>query len=304
MNSRVAYSFIAGLPLLLLSCQTALPNFRITVQTVPAGTTQLEIAAYVNNVMAMQTPTVAVTGPSSSLTVGLSLGGTLSGDKTAISVAARRADGCLLAVGTSATTALPSDTGTDVTVALSTPSPAVSDTVCLSQPPVILAALRSQQGPLNNMTYSVFVQGWGFPADAQVTVKSTGQVLCSSSGCTQACNDSCTGMMGCSMNNGSSCMTNCTVQTDVLHTGPALIQLNLEPSNNNLQQQSTDMGTGTTQLPDMGTSAGSCNYIQPVDLLQLISQPLKITLTSADGNTTLATFTETPVFPSMTKTTM
>jgi hypothetical protein len=90
--------------------------------------------------------------------------------------------------------------------------------------------------------------------------------------------------MGMAGPGNGSCLTNCTIATadsDILHSGPALVEVDLDPGKNVLQQSAMSGGEGEGQ------------FVQPIDLLQLLSQPLQITLTNPDGATT--SFEETPL---------
>ncbi len=69
------------------------------------------------------------------------------------------------------------------------------------------------------------------------------------------------------------CLTDCsitTVTSDAVHSGPGLILVSLDPTLNNLQDPQSS-GTG---------------LVQPIDLLQLLSQPLQITVTNPDQKST------------------
>lgn len=257
------------LGLFLLGC--SVPEYRIRVTSVPKDTAQLQVAAYVGGAIAADSPSFAVAGPLDSFTFGLDLSGVPEG-QAAISVAARRADGCLLAVGTS-TEVPPSSAGTDATLSLVAPEPAVTPAVCQAAPPVTLAVIRSQQGPLQSIHYSLLLQGWGFAPTATVAIRSTASVQCAAgSACNAACSSACTGNgMGMGGPGSGVCLTECAVAADaadIVHSGPALIQVNLEPGKNILQ------------LPPAPGSGGS--FVQPIDLLQLLSQPLRLTVTNPD----------------------
>lgn len=253
----------------LLGC--SVPEYRIMVTSIPKDTAQLQVAAYVGGAIAADSPKFAVTGPLDSFTFGLDLGGVPEGQAT-ISVAARRSDGCLLAVGTR-TEVPPSSTGADAVLPLVEPEPAVAAEVCKAASPVTLAVIRSQQGPLQSIHYSLLLQGWGFQPTATVAIRSTASVQCATgSACNAACTASCTGT-GIGMGGPGSgvCLTDCAVvaePSDIVHSGPALIQVNLEPEKNILQ------------LPPAPGSGGL--FVQPIDLLQLLSQPLRFTVTNPD----------------------
>ena len=202
--------------------------------------------------------------------------------QAAISVAARRADGCLLAVGTQ-TELPPVGSGVDGPLELVVPAPAVSTEVCTAAPPVVLAVVRRQQGPLSAIRYSLLLQGWGLSPRAKVSIRSTALVQCATgSACNTACPTACSGGTGTGTGMGGpgsgTCLTDCAIavdDTEVLHTGPALIEVDLDPRKNVLQS---------------ATAPGSGPIVQPVDLLQLLSQPLKITIQDPAGSA--VTFTE------------
>lgn len=255
--------------LFLFGCQV--PEYRIQVTNIPKDTAELQVAAYVQGAIAADSPSFAVTGPRASFTFGLDLSGVPEGE-AALSVAARRADGCLLAVGTSAAVP-PSSTGSDAPLQLVAPDPAVATTVCKAATPVILAVIRSQQGPLQSIHYSLLVQGWGFQPTAKVSIQSTASVQCAAgSACNSACTSACVGPgMGMGGPGSGTCLTDCAVvadESEIVHSGPALIQVNLDPNKNILQ------------LPPAPGSGGQ--FVQPIDLLQLLSQPLRLTVKNPD----------------------
>ncbi len=69
----------------------------------------------------------------------------------------------------------------------------------------------------------------------------------------------------------NTCLTDCSVQVDpnaIIHAGPALIQIPLDPSLNVLQSTATQPRVG---------------------LLDLVSRPLKITVTNPDGSNVVFT---------------
>lgn len=253
----------------LLGC--GVPEYRIQVTSIPKDAAQLQVAAYVGGAIAADSPMFAVTGPRDSFTFGLDLSREPEGLAT-ISVAARGADGCLLAVGTR-TDVPPSSTGTDAALALVEPEPAVPAEVCRAASPVTLAVVRSQQGPLQSIRYSLLLQGWGFQPTATVAIRSTASVQCAAgSACNSACTAPCTGNgIGMGGPGNGVCLTSCQVvadPSDIVHRGPALIEVNLEPAKNILQ------------LPPAPGSGGA--FVQPIDLLQLLSQPLRLTVTNPD----------------------
>lgn len=261
------------------------PAYTIEVQNVPAGATQLEVRAYAQGILAKNTPIVPVEGPRDSFTFGLNLGPALSGDPK-VSVAARRDDGCILAVGTSAASAA----GSSNVLSLVAPDPAVNDSVCKGQPPLILSAIRRQEGPLTNMRSSMLLYGWGFEPTTEVHLQSPFPVECdqSDAGCVAACPTETT----CSFKQASDgstvtvpCRTDCVVQAEVVHTGPALIELNFDSSKNFLKE-----GTFVTS----GTS-GMSMTTRSIDLLQLLSGPLNVTLTLPSDSTFSLKYSEIPM---------
>lgn len=277
-RSASAIALYAGFGLLLWGCQV--PEYRLKVTSIPSDTAELQVAAYVQGAIAADSPSFAVTGPRDSFTFGLNLSAVPEGE-AAISVAARRADGCLLAVGTS-TAVAPSSTGADAVLSLVAPEPAVTTAVCQAAPPVTLAVIRSQEGPLRSIQYALRLQGWGYQPTANVSIRSTASVQCATgSACNAACTSLCAGgVMGMGGPGNGTCLTDCAVgieEADLVHSGPALIQVNLQPGRNVLQ------------LPPAPGSGGS--FVQPIDLLQLLSQPLRVTVTNPDGSQN--TFEET-----------
>lgn len=267
----------ALLALSLAAC--GVPDHRISVNGIPAKTAQLQVAAYVDGALTADTPTFAVTGPRDRFTFGLNLPAT-SGAPPTISVAARDASGCLLAVGTQ-TELPPASSDTDGQLDLSVPEPAVGADACTAAPPVLLAAIRRQAGPLSALRYSLLLQGWGLAPATRVSIKSTALVQCATGSlCNTACPTACTGGMGGMGGPGSgTCLTGCALtlaDSDIIHVGPALIEVNFDPARNILQS-----------LAAQGSGAP---LMQPIDLLQLLSQPLQITLTDPNGAT--VTFTE------------
>lgn len=262
----------------LFACEV--PQYRIDVLDIPEGTVNLEVAAYAQNEIAADHPTFAVTGPRDSYTFGLDLPAVPEGQAN-ISVAARRADGCLLAVGTLAAL-LPESDGSLIPLPLSAPQSAVETDVCTAAPPVILAVTRHQDGPLQSISYSLLIAGWGFQPTATVTIASTASVQCATgSACNSVCPTTCSGTgMGMGGLPGSgTCLTDCRVTADdaeLVRRGPGLIEVDLDPQKNVLQE---------------GAAPGSgAQFVQPIDLLQLLSQPLRITVKNPDQAAT--TFTE------------
>lgn len=271
---RHAYVLKLALGLFLLGC--GVPEYRIKVEGIPQDTVQLQVATYVLGSIAIDSPTFDVLGPRDSYTFGLNLTGVPEGEAT-ISVGARRADGCLLAVGTRVSVP-PESNGSDAELPLIVPTPAITTATCTADPPVILAVLRSLEGPLQTIRYSLLLQGWGFQPAATVSVHSTASVQCATgSACNEACPTACTSTgMGTGGPGSGTCLTGCTVkisESDVVHSGPALIQVNLDATKNLLQQ------------PSMTGSGGA--FVQPIDLLQLLSQPLQITVTNPDQKASL-----------------
>ena len=261
------------------------PEYRINVTAIPDGTTQLQVAAYRAGTIAQDSPTFAVTGPRDSFSFGLNLDGVESG-QAAVSVAARREDGCILAVGTRSP--LPdAATGGDAELDLATPSPAVSTAACTQDPPVILSVIRRQEGPLQSIRFSLLLQGWGFQPAAALSIQSTALVQCATgSDCNTACPTTCSGM-GMAGPGSGTCLTDCKVATadsDSQHSGPGLVEIDLDPAKNLLQRR------------DAATENGG-QFVQPIDLLQLLSQPLKLTLTNPDGTAT--SFEESPLAMTM-----
>lgn len=269
---RHTYVLELALGLFLLGC--GVPEYRIKVEGIPQDTVQLQVATYVQGTIATDSPTFEVVGPRDSYTFGLNLTAVPEGQAT-ISVSARRADGCLLAVGTR-NSVPPTSDGSDAELPLVAPTPAITTAACTAEPPVILAVLRSQTGPLQTIQNSLLLGGWGFEPAATLSIHSTAEVQCAmGSACNTACLTPCTGT-GMGGTGSGTCLTGCTVTigaTDVVHSGPALIQVNLDLAKNILQQPPL---AGSGEAP-----------VQPIDLLQLLSQPLQITVTNPDQKTAL-----------------
>lgn len=280
MHRRELLALIGPLGL-LLGAGCGVPDYRVSVTGIPEGTAQLQVAAYVQGALAADTPVFELTGPREHFTFGLNLSPDLSAGGTAqqaaISVAARRADGCLLAVGTQ-TELPPVGSGVDGQLELVVPAPAVTTEVCTATPPVVLAVVRRQQGPLSAIRYSLLLQGWGLSPASKVSIRSTALVQCATgSACNTACATACSGGTGMGTGMGGpgsgSCLTDCAIAVDdaeVVHTGPALIEVNLDPRKNVLQS-ATAPGSGGP-------------IVQPIDLLQLLSQPLRITVQDPAGS--------------------
>lgn len=271
--------------LFLLCC--GVPEYRINVTGIPAEAVQLQVASYVQGAIAADSPVFALGQPRPSFSFGLNLDGTQEAEAT-VSVAARRADGCILAVGTAGS--LPqSASGADIALPLFAPAPAVSTAACTAAPPVILAAIRRQEGPLAAISYTLQVQGWGFQPTATLSVQSTASVQCAAgSSCNTACKSACTALgMGMGGPGSGTCLTDCTVgidEVDLVRSGPALIQVNLAPEKNILQQ---------VLVP--GNSGGL--FVQPIDLLVLLTQPLRITVTNPDLTQVVFQETGQPTLP-------
>src|SRR5262245_20548226 len=138
--------------LFLLGCNGLVPQYRVEVQYIPTGTASLQVAVYIEGRLARDSPTFEVAGPRDVFSFGLNLGDMLAGEPT-VSVAARGADGCLLAVGTSDPSSRPS-TFSSVEIPLVVPDPPVAAAVCKSPPPLILAAIRRDSGPLQSIRFS------------------------------------------------------------------------------------------------------------------------------------------------------
>lgn len=269
-KSRLVRRALApGTGCLLLGC--GVPEYRINVTNIPAEAVQLQVATYGQQGIAADSPAFALSGSRSSFSFGLNLEGE-SAERATVSVAARRADGCLLAVGTK--DALPqSASGEDIALPLVVPEPAVSTATCTAAPPVILAVIRRQEGPLLSIRYGLQVQGWGLSPKASLTLQSTARVQCATgSSCNSACPTACAAGGGAVGGPGSgTCLTDCTVridEADLGRSGPALIQVNLDPEKNILQQGAAPGSGGT--------------LVQPIDLLLLLTQPLRITMTNPD----------------------
>ena len=155
----------------------------------------------------------------------------------------------------------------------------VSDDMCRANPPVVLAAIRHQEGPLQKLTFSLELQGWGFMPGATVAIKSTANAQCSTTACLNACPKDCTGtpmVLGAGMPTVY-CKTDCVVQladNPVTYLGTTLMKVAFDPMKNALQSPNRDM----TKMQG-----------QAVDLLLLLSQPLVITVTNPDGASTVFT---------------
>jgi hypothetical protein len=270
---------LGALGLLFAGCDGA-PAYTIEVQNVPEGTTALEVSAHVGGALAKNTPTVAWNGARESFTFGLNLGRGLQGEP-AISVAARREDGCILAVGTGKVAAGSSN----LKLAMIVPEPGVSDDTCKAQPPVILSAIRRQEGPLTNMHSSMLIYGWGFKPNANVVLKSPFPVQCDASNV--ECAAACPTLTTCAFKDFASgnlisipCRKDCTVQKEIVHSGPALIQLDFDSSKNFLQEGTVD----TAGSPGMS--------VRSVDLLQLLSGPLEVSLSDPEDASISLKFSE------------
>lgn len=264
----------------LAGCDGA-PAYTIEVQNIPENTARLEVAAYVGGALAKNTPTVQFTGSRESFTFGLNLGKQLAGDPS-VSVAARREDGCILAVGT-ASGSTPG--ATNLRLSMVTPEPGVSDTDCKKSPPIVLSAIRRSEGPVSNMHASMLLYGWGFKPAAAVTLKSPYPVQCedSNESCVKACPTKTTCAVRDAVQNTTvqvSCRTDCTLDHTAVRSGPALIELSFDSTKNLLQKGTFD----TTGNPEMN--------VRSVDLLQLLSGPLNITLTDPDDSASKITFSE------------
>jgi len=277
---------IGALGLLFAGCEGA-PAYTIEMQNVPEGTTHLEVSAYVAGALAKNTPTVPFNGSRESFTFGLNLGRGLQGEPS-ISVAARREDGCILAVATGKAAVGSSN----LKLPMITPEPGVSDATCKAQPPVILSAIRRQEGPLANMRSSMLIYGWGLKPNANIVLKSPYPVQCdvSNTECATACPTATT----CTFKDFASgnvinipCRTDCTVKAEVVRSGPALIQLEFDSSKNFLQEGTFD----ATGSPGMN--------VRSVDLLQLLSGPLDINVSDPDDSSINLKFSEAGQFGPM-----
>lgn len=284
---------IAGL-VGVLSHGCGSPEFRVDVQTIPESTTQLEVAAYVGGALVSYPSLFEVAGPAESFSFGIRLSDGLSGDTT-ISVAARDAQGCILALGT-ADPAKGSTLATKVTVPLTVPNPAFTDPVCKIGQPVIMAALRREEGPLSNLQNSIVLQGWNFQPNASVTMTSSAIEFCNTNAadCLTRCPSRCaftvgmrvdnmggqTDMGASDMGTSNECVTGCAVVPTLNARGPALLEMNLDSSLNTVVSNTDPKATTTSSTPQIS-----------IGLLSLISQPLTITVSNPDQTKTPA-FTE------------
>lgn len=269
MKSRRVLTFVTILSSsFLFGCDALLPEFRVTVEGVPQQTTRLQIAAYVGEKLTQDDAEVAVTGPQERFSFGVNFKDKLHNSEATLSVAARRADGCILAVGTSGVED-PTFSVTDVTIPLSEPMPALNDgdVACKNGPMTVLSVRRRQEGPYQGTLFSLLVSGWGFDRGIKASVQSTAAVTCSKGQtCETLCqldpNDRC----GQVLSSSATCRTSCDMLLTVVPLGPGLVQI------------------------DLHSSMELLNKAPVVDFSTLIAAPLTVSLQNENGQ--MVTFTE------------
>jgi hypothetical protein len=256
---------VTSLTALIAGCSAFVPEYRVEVLDVPTGTVRLQVATYVNGALTSDSPTVDVQGPRDRFMFAINLTGMLQGADAVISVAAVNASSCLLAVGTSGSVHA-SDSGTDVSLALVKPNPELAAGECRTPSLTILALIRTLQGPLKDLDnhFSLQVQGWGFQPTADVTVRSAYPVNCSGdAACIARCPNTTPGGL----------RTSCALTADVVHAGPALLELRFDAKKNQLRTVDSVYG-----------------FIQLVD-----RTPLTVTVTNPGTPAASTSFSETPI---------
>lgn len=259
--------------MLASGCDGILPEFRITVTGVPEQTTRLQIAAYVGDILTQDDAEVAVSGPQEQFSFGVNFKDMLHNTEASLSVAARRDDGCILAVGTSGVER-PTLAVTDVTIPLSQPMPKLEDgdVACKAAPLTIVSVLRRQEGPYQGTLFSLQVAGWGFQKGLTATVRSTASVACESGQtCTSRCVRDQTESCVRQISSSAQCYHNCDMDMTLVPVGPGLVQI------------------------DLHSSMELLNTSPVVDFSSLIASPLAITLQNPDGQ--IVNFTEISKYP-------
>lgn len=265
----------------------AIPEYRLTVNNIPAGATELRMAAFLLGMTpdTYASPQEQVSTPipanRTSLSTTISLGPNLGQPtNTVFGVVARDGAGCILATGET-TPAQPSASVTDIALQLAAIHyPTAAPDRCRSDGPIIADVLRQERGVFGRTDFHLLIRGWGFlPSDMNQVFSEfpipDGQ--CRFSSCTARCTgtvDPCSPPPGFS---GTTCRSHCSMVSTLEYVAPTLAILHL-PEDGNV--------VSNTPPPKSGLAISD-----QFALSTLRASPFSVTMTRADG-TSPSTYTE------------